>query len=56
MNHHIDYIHYNPVKHNLVRAVKDYAHSSFADFVQEGFYQQDWGDTGEIRFEGEYGE
>ena len=56
MNHHIDYIHYNPIKHNLVRAVKDYDHSSFADFIREGFYQKDWGDMREIRFEGEYGE
>lgn len=56
MNLHVDYIHYNPVKHRLVRAVREYAHSSFADYVREGFYQLDWGDMEEIRFEGEFGE
>jgi putative transposase len=56
MNRHIDYIHYNPVKHGLVRAVRDYPHSSFAQYVVDGFYREDWGDMGEIRLEGEFGE
>jgi len=56
MNRHIDYIHYNPVKHGLVKSAKDYAHSSFADYVREGFYRLDWGSTEKIRFDGEFGE
>lgn len=56
MNRHVDYVHYNPVKHGLVRAAREYAHSSFADYVREGIYGMDWGDTEEMRFEGEFGE
>ena len=30
---HIDYIHYNPVKHSHVKQVKDWPYSSFHRFV-----------------------
>jgi putative transposase len=40
---HIDYIHCNPLKHNLVDQVKDWSASSFFDFVKEGYYDIDWG-------------
>jgi putative transposase len=56
MNRHIDYIHYNPVRHGLVMAAREYPHSSFADYVIKGLYQTDWGDIGEIVLEGEFGE
>jgi putative transposase len=56
MNRHIDYIHYNPVKHGLVGAAGKYAHSSFADYVRAGLYCPDWGDIGEIHLEGQFGE
>jgi len=56
MNHHIDYIHYNPVKHGLVRAAREYTHSSFTDYISEGYYQADWGEIEENRYKGEYGE
>jgi putative transposase len=56
MNRHIDYIHYNPVKHGLVKSAKDYAHSSFADYVRKGFYRLDWGGTEEVLLDGEFGE
>ncbi|MGN0030453.1 MAG: REP-associated tyrosine transposase [Candidatus Gastranaerophilaceae bacterium] len=38
---HIDYIHYNPLKHYNF-APKDWKYSSFDKFVQNGFYEQDW--------------
>ncbi len=41
---HLDYIHYNPVKHGLVQRVRDWPHSSFHQYVQEGVYPPDWGD------------
>jgi putative transposase len=44
---HVDYIHYNPVKHGLVRRVADWPHSSFHLFVRRGLLPQDWG--GDIR-------
>jgi putative transposase len=40
---HVEYIHYNPVKHELVSAPHLWSHSSFHDFVKRGVYEQDWG-------------
>lgn len=34
---HIDYIHYNPVKHGLVSRVSDWPHSSFHKFLGHGW-------------------
>jgi putative transposase len=39
----IDYIHYNPVKHGLVAAVKDWPHSTFHRFVERGDLPNNWG-------------
>jgi putative transposase len=40
---HFDYIHYNPVKHNLVRSPKDWQFSSFHHHVSQDIYDLDWG-------------
>jgi len=40
---HMDYIHYNPVKHGLVERVVDWPWSSFHHGVQKGRYEVDWG-------------
>ena len=40
---HLDYIHYNPVKHGLVKNVSDWVWSSFHQFVKAGYYECDWG-------------
>ena len=40
---HADYIHYNPVKHGLVKMVSDWPYSSFHHFVTKGIYTWDWG-------------
>ena len=45
-NTHIEYIHYNPVKHGLAEAPKDWEYSSFHRYVQAGIYEETWG-TGE---------
>ena len=34
-NHHLDYIHINPVKHGLVTAPKDWPYSTFHRWVQQ---------------------
>jgi len=39
---HIDYIHWNPVKHGWVERVRDWPHSSFHRFVATGDYPADW--------------
>jgi putative transposase len=41
----VEYIHYNPVRHGLVRAPKDWEYSSFHKFVCEGKYDVMWADT-----------
>lgn len=47
---HMDYLHFNPVKHGLVKRVKDWPYSTFHRFVKNGFYPPDWGgdELGEI--------
>ena len=40
---HVDYIHFNPVKHGLVQRVGDWPHSSFHRFVATGHIPADWG-------------
>ena len=40
---HVDYVHFNPVKHGLVRRVGDWPYSTFHRLVEEGVYPADWG-------------
>ena len=42
---HMDYIHYNPVKHGYVKRVVDWEYSSFHRLVEQGVYSLNW--TGE---------
>ncbi|HET7063053.1 MAG TPA: transposase [Rudaea sp.] len=41
--HHLDYIHYNPVKHGWSMRPADWPYSSFQRFVGRGSYPLDWG-------------
>ena len=41
-NQHIDYIHWNPVKHGRVKRVADWPHSSFHEYVARGIYTKNW--------------
>ena len=52
---HVEYIHYNPVKHGLVAAPKDWEYSSFHRYVQAGLYDEMWGTVNEISFEPQVG-
>jgi len=40
---HLDYIHYNPVKHGLCAAPVNWIYSSFHRCVRAGMYAADWG-------------
>jgi putative transposase len=40
---HLDYIHYNPVKHGLAPSPAAYEYSSFAEWVKRGVYTELWG-------------
>jgi putative transposase len=53
---HLDYIHWNPVKHGLVKSVKDWPYSSFHRFVIEGYYPCDWGGRSIGQDSGGFGE
>jgi len=56
LNHHIDYFHFNTVKHGLVEAVKDHEYSLFICYVKDGVYSIEWSDMSDISLIGEYGE
>ena len=40
---HVDYIHYNPVKHGHAARAADWPHSTFTRWVEQGAYVEDWG-------------
>jgi len=40
---HVDYIHFNPVKHGHVARAADWPYSSFHRYVERGIYDLDWG-------------
>ena len=42
LRHHVDYIHYNPVKHGYVTRVADWPYSTFHRYVSDGVYPKDW--------------
>ena len=55
LERHVDYIHFNPVKHGYVTRVRDWPHSSFARYVAREILPIDWaGDAREIT--GSFGE
>jgi len=56
LNRHIDYVHYNPVKHELVTDPLAYAFSSLHNFREEGLYPGDWGVKETVATSGDFGE
>lgn len=40
---HMDYVHYNPVKHGFVDKPSEWPCSSFKECVDRGWYAPDWG-------------
>jgi len=42
LERHVDYIHFNPVKHGHVSKVQDWPYSSFHRIVQLGICPEDW--------------
>ncbi len=49
LNTHINYIHYNPVKHDYTKSVKDWEYSSFHKFVKNNLYDINWGSSEDIK-------
>jgi putative transposase len=55
LERHIDYVHFNPVKHGYVTRVADWPHSTFHRFVENGLLAADWG--GDLKdISGSFGE
>lgn len=48
LTNQINYIHYNPVKHALIKNVKDWEYSSFHNFVKNNLYDINWGSEKDI--------
>ena len=39
---HMDYVHFNPVKHGYAATVAEWPHSTFHRCVARGLYALDW--------------
>jgi len=53
---HVDYIHWNPVKHGYVSKVNHWPYSSFHKFVKKGVYPPDWSGMPNEELEMSFGE
>jgi putative transposase len=53
---HVDYTHWNPVKHGLVERVVDWPYSSFGRYVRAGVLPVDWGGGPMADDDGAFGE
>jgi len=53
-NNHVDYIHFNPVKHGYVSQASDWPYSSIRRYINNGMMKKDWG-VSELA-DGHYGE
>ena len=45
LNRHMDYVHYNPVKHGHVLSPGDWAYSTYLHWEQRGYYEPGWGQS-----------
>jgi len=50
LKNHIEYIHFNPVKHRLVQTPIEWQRSSFKDYVHNGLYASNWGSEENLNF------
>ena len=46
---HVNYIHYNPVKHGHMTMVADWPYLSFHRYVRSGIYNPDWAADDDVR-------
>jgi len=52
---HVDYIHFNPVKHGYVQRVAEWPYSSIHRYIAAGTLTRDWG-VGDVKEDGQFGE
>jgi putative transposase len=48
MERHLDYIHFNPVRHGYAQRAFDWPFSTFRRYVSEGVYPPDWGGSPDL--------
>lgn len=53
---HVNYIHYNPVKHKLVNNPSDWPYSSLAKYIHQGLLPEGWAEEPTEPINNEYGE
>ncbi len=53
---HVNYIHYNPVKHQYVDHAVDWPYSTIHAYISNGVLSNDWGDGADSIPEIEFGE
>jgi len=51
---HVDYVHWNPVKHGYVSQAVEWPYSTFHRYVRSGVYAEDWGGISDLP--GDFGE
>ena len=55
LRRHVEYIHYNPVKHGLTKAPSGWDYSSFHRYVNKGIYDVKWGAGVKMKFDANVG-
>ncbi|MDH5778591.1 MAG: transposase, partial [Gammaproteobacteria bacterium] len=53
---HVDYIHYNPVKHGYTSKASDWSFSSIHRYIKLGVVGEDWGANEMVIGDGDFGE
>ncbi len=53
---HLDYVHYNPVKHGMVVNVANWPYSTFHRYVKQGLYPVNWGENISFESNSKFGE
>jgi putative transposase len=56
LNRHVDYVHYNPVKHGFTKSPFGWEYSSIHEYCKQGYYPDDCGIKEPLKFEGTFGE
>ena len=56
LNKHIDYIHYNAVKHGIVANAIEWKYSSIHQYFEDELHSKEWGSTEKLSFVGDFGE
>lgn len=50
LTNHLEYIHFNPVKHGLTNSPRGWVYSSFHRFVEKGMYDESWGEGSDMDY------